>query len=227
MLYYNKSNNNTSSICYNAETNTYYDSNYKTWNASTHSYDYIDVLFNTNNPSQTSSGSLEYKECPSELSKQFEIYKKRILSYEESLPGHEAISYVITDDGKGAAEQLFKSVAPYKNQVFNVATQQGYYDNDCRIAQFIITNTLHLNTFYAKPDEYLNAVKSQLQLASNAIYKKGPNISQKECRELQNLYGYLIAPALNEIGKIELLQIDEKDVYQNADQIIEYCNSFK
>ena len=43
---------------------------------------------------------------------------------------------------------------------------------------------------------------------------------------MQRKYGYLIAPALQEMGKLDLLQIDPDSPCQNAEQIAAFAKCF-
>ncbi len=226
LIYFNKISNNNSSIVYNPATNTYYDSMYKTWNPNTYSYDYIDILFSSNNSKQSVQSQIEKKKCSNELSLIYQNYRKKIDEYTETIPNYESISYVITDDGKGAASKLITSSIPYYDQIFDIATHDGYENFDSRTAQFIITNTLKLNVFYSKPDKYYNDVKEQYELASESVEKYGSDITMEECQVLQKKYGYLIAPALNNIGKSEYLQFEDSDYCKDIATIIEICNLF-
>lgn len=224
-LYFNKKTNNNASICYNPATNTYYDSNYKTWNSATQSYEYIDTMFSSSNTAQ-SPNPAESKECSKELSEIYQKYAKKIQDYKTSIPSYEIISYVITDDGNGAADELITSSIPYFDQVFDIATQDGYTNFNARTAQFIINNALHLNVFYSQPDKYLSDVSEQFDEATATVKNYGSNISRADCSKLQEKYGYLIAPALKDIGKLEYLTIEKMDACQDIDALIDLCELF-
>lgn len=222
IMYFNKANNNTASICYNATLNTYYDSDYKVWNSNTQTYHYIDVLF----PTSAQNSPAPELQCSEELAQIYNRYTEKISKYEQSIPDINSISYVITDDENGAANELITDSIPYLDQVFDIATQSGYQNFDARTAQFIITNTLHLNVFYSKPNEYLCDVREQLKAATDAIKAYDSSISRADCNELQEKYGYLIAPALQDIGKLEYLSIKKTDACQDINELIKLCNLF-
>lgn len=224
ILYFNKSSNNTASICYNSTTNTYYDSNYKTWDPYSQTYHYIDVLFPSSSPQSTPESEMF---CSDELAQIYNKYTEKITAYAHSIPDFDSISYVITDDENGAADELITESIPYFDQVFDIATQSGYKNFDARTAQFIITNALHLNVFYSTPNEYLCDVQEQLKAATNAVKAYGSNISRADCNELQEKYGYLIAPALQDIGKLEYLSLEKTDACQDIDKLIKLCHLFE
>lgn len=224
-LYFNKKTNNNASICYNPVTNTYYDSNYKTWNSTTQSYDYINTMFSTSNAKQTSN-PIESKKCSKELAEIYQKYDNKIQNYKITIPAYEIISYVITDDENGAADELITSSIPYFDQVFDIATQDGYTNFNARTAQFIINNVLHLNVFYSQPDKYLSDVSEQFDEATAAVKNYGSIISRADCSKLQEKYGYLIAPALKDIGKLEYLTIEKTDACQDLDALVDLCELF-
>jgi hypothetical protein len=62
--------------------------------------------------------------------------------------------------------------------------------------------------------------------ATETIRKKSETITMEDCIELTKYYGYLIAPALQEIGKLELLPIDSDSPCQDAVQLAELVQSF-
>ena len=224
LLYYNLITENNASICYNPVTNTYYDSTYKTWNEATNSYDYIDVLYNFGQPKRTAPSQLEKKQCSDELARIYRNYKDKIDKYAETIPNLDMLSYVVMDDEKGAAEELINSSAPYLKEVFEIATHGGYENFDVRTAQFIINNVLDLHVLYSQPDQYLKDVKKQLKLATDAVEKYGAGITADECRKLQAEYGYLIVPALKDMGNADLLQLEKTG---EIDMITEICSRMK
>jgi hypothetical protein len=224
-MYFNKTNG--SSITYCSATGTYYDSNYKTWNSSTQSFDYIDVVFNGTGIIQnciSDSPNYHTKQSPAELHEIYSTYRQKVDAYRDSII--DPISYIVMDDENGAADTFIEASIPYYATVFDAATTYEYEDFDVRSAQFVITSLLDLHVYYSEPDEYLVSGKEQYKLAANEVDSLGDKITAEDCKALQLKYGYLITPELQKIGKIDLLQVNESDYNCTIDQLVEFARYF-
>ena len=226
-MYFNKINNNTASICYNSSTGTYYDCTYKTWDSANNCYNYIDVLPAPGTLSQSISEVSDTKTCSPKLAQIYNTYKEKIDNYVKTIPDYNSFSYVITDDESGAADELISASLPYWDEIVDIATVGGYKDFDSRTAQFVITNTLRLNVFYSEPEKYQTDIKEQLNSVSEAVNELGSDFDQDDCNTLKEKYGYLIIPALENIGKTDSFTLEKDDACKNVDELLKLCGSFK
>ena len=75
-------------------------------------------------------------------------------------------------------------------------------------------------------EDFADRMQDQLTLASDAVSALGEKITAEDVAGLQETYGYMIAPALQDIGKLDLLQIDPDSPCQDAEKLAEFARYF-
>ena len=69
-------------------------------------------------------------------------------------------------------------------------------------------------------------MQTAYQEASDAVNTLGEKITAEDAAGLQQTYGYMIAPALQDIGRLDLLQIDPESPCQDAEKLAEFARYF-
>ena len=220
-------------ILYNPERNHYYDSRYMTWNPEKHDYDYA-------SPSPSSvrreCEGFSFEEIPYEgtvpdaLKQIFQDYRTAIQAYCEELtekdPDFALVSRLPYEDDKGSYKAMCVSCLPYWDEIVEIATTDGEYRND---AQTVIYGVLwQSGNSQQKAGRFQYWMHDQLYLAATDMVSNvyGKSINAANVTLLQQTYGYMIAPALQDIGRLDLLQIDPESPCQDPEQLAEFARYF-
>ena len=93
------------------------------------------------------------------------------------------------------------------------------------LAIYMVSDVLYPQGAAIRKD-FADRMQEQLTLASDAVNTLGEKITAEDVAALQETYGYMIAPALQDIGKLDLLQIDPDSPCQDAEKLAEFARYF-
>ncbi len=102
---------------------------------------------------------------------------------------------------------------------------KSWGSNNTALAIYMISDVLHPQGAAIRKD-FADRMQDQLTLASDAVRALGEKITAEDAAALQETYGYMIAPALQDIGKPDLLQIDPDSPCQDAEKLAEFARYF-
>ena len=209
------------SAVYNPDLEEYYDSSVKEWNAECH--DYI-RLEQTVSPESKPVVFPYEGEIPAKMQKELEIFWAAVEKRFNEDEGLVARSdWVFLDD----TEYLHTLETNTTIQYFDTWAEMSkcWGDGNTVLAIHIVKNVLNPHNTYTTA-EFADQMKEQLTLASGAVNALGDSISAEDVTALQETYGYTIAPALQDIGKLDLLQIDPDSPCQDAEKLAEFARYF-
>lgn len=218
-------------IAYNPEKDEYYDTRFLAWNAEREDYDYLSPDGDDyRRPSaEDAFAEIPYAGTePAALTEAFLAYERAIQAYwdeqTEKDPSFALRSFVPYEDDKGSYQSMCTACVPYWEDLFQIAASDGDDRNKAQTA----VNGILLNGGFSqrKAGYYLDRMQKQYTDAADAVTALGESITAEDCAELQEQYGYLIAPALQDMGKLDLLQIDPESPCTDAEQLAECARYF-
>ncbi len=147
------------------------------------------------------------KKVPEELVSAFAAYQSANDAYweaeKERNPAWEAMSYHPGDPE--APGKLAETALRYWEECCEIAVTDGTYRGYAQAAVNYVLDTKLWNSKgafnqYMMQKNYIQAVQE--------IQARGDALTAEDCANMQEKYGYLIAPALSAAGKLDLLQIN-------------------
>lgn len=222
----------TKSAKYNPDLDEYYDSNYLEWDAQQQKY--IDVTPEVH--IDTDADAFEPDcEIPEALQAELDAFSDAMNVYREENPQFGLRSdFFFLDDTEALRKLESETAVPYFDTYLTMA--QGKYQSYRALGTYFVSHILHLygewrktgldnKTMSAHAGE-LDYAALYLQEATDAVSQIGDSVTAADCAELQKHYGYLIAPALQDMGKLDLLQIDADSLCQSPEQIAGFARCF-
>ena len=141
--------------------------------------------------------------------------------------------YVEMDDTEALRKLADETAVPY----FQTYLALAELKNDHLLARYMVKYVMHLyktwreapldNPTMRQKGGDLRYHALYLQEASEAVRAAGDGITAEQCAELQTHYGYLIAAALQDAGKLSLLQIDAESPCQDPEQLAAFARCFE
>jgi len=213
---------------YNAYRDEFYDSRHLEWDDEKKEYRHV------NNSPKTPPVVTEEVEIPEGLQSALDVFAKAMEQYEAEHPEFAGRSDYIDLDDTEALRTLERETAV---QYFETYLAMAQCRNPNRhLGTHMVTRVLHMyrvwretsldNKTISEKGGDLKESALYLQEATDAVNAVGAGITAEDCKKLQRKYGYLIAPALQEMGKLDLLQIDPDSPCQNAEQIAAFAKCF-
>ena len=218
-------------LVWNPAKDEYYDSRFMTWNAEKGDYDYL-----TPDPSEwrrvsdeDSFAEISFEgTVPDSLKKAFDDYSNAMNRYyqerTENEPGFDTQSYLPFEDDKGSYRTMCSICAGEWDALYQIAASDGEYRN---LAQAAVNGILlHGGQSQTKAGFYCCQMQEKYKEASEAVRSLGESITAADCTELEAKYGYLIAPALQEAGRLDLLPINPESPCTDTEMLAEFARCF-
>lgn len=220
-------------IKYNLATDSYYDTTVKQWNG----YRFIPA---SNKPltdeeleeaiAESDAKEAEKKaQCaalPDDLRQAFDTYADAMKADSAEHPEYIFRSDVRYDDGKGAYQALCKAAAPHMDLIWQLAMDDNSsFQSYCQ--RIVIGILGRSGAGIESADSFLHSQREYMyQPAQDAVNAIGDAITAEDCASLQAEYGYMIAPALKSLGKLDLMQIDPESPCTDAEQLAAFAAQF-
>lgn len=211
------------SAVYNPDLGEYYDSDLMTWNPDTKSYDYIQ-----RDPAsipQTMNVEAAYELVPYTGTVPEEL-EEAFLAAEETIEPLSNFDSSFPCPTPEASRMVAECCTRYFADTFEIAVTYGDY---FAYAQNAVQSILDINALFyqsVKGGYFYDRTHQHYEDAAEAILALGKNITADDCTALQEEYGYLIAPALEDLGKLDLLQIDPDAPCTDPEQLAEFARYF-
>ena len=207
------------SAVYNPELEEYYDSEAKAWDAEQHHY--IPLAHPAGTPAREFH---EFDgEIPAEMQAELDTFfaaEEQRMQEDDSLMARS--DYVFLDDTPHMRTLTEKTQLPYFDVWAEIAKQDGQY---AVLGKYMVWQVLQPQSeSYALT--FAEQMQEQLTLASEAVRKLGDSITAEDAAGLQETYGYMIAPALEDAGRLDLLQITPDSPCQSAEKLAAYARLF-
>ena len=208
-----KANGLTQYAEYNPDRDEFYDSRYLKWDAEQQRY--LDVSPEVHFDPEQIAAEPDC-EIPEALQAALDEFSAAMDIYKEENPSFAIRSdYYFLDDTEALRKLKNETAVPFFDTYLAMA--KGRYPYYKVLGSYMVHYVLQYDPSVL-PDDF-SISDAILKEADEAVRTKGSGITAADCAELQSHYGYLIAPALQEIGKTELLQIDPDSPCQDPEQL--------
>lgn len=94
-------------------------------------------------------------------------------------------------------------------------------------AQRVVITILQAHVPYDSGSAFDSAMRTQYANAANAVNLCGADLSAEDAAELQAKYGFLIAPALRDLRRLELLQLPADAPCTDAEQLAKFADYYR
>ena len=207
---------------YNPDRNEYYDSNMQEWDEAAHEYRPVTAPVQGYNPPEQYEERPFTGTIPEEFDSALKAYDEADAKAVQNGPPNVSSAFHV---GFALPEyqHLQELTVPYIDCVISLAsTDQAY-----RVLAQCLLEPL---TQYTPPNscgaEYEMRMQTAYQEASDAVSALSEIITAEDAAGLQQTYGYMIAPALQDMGRLDLLQIDPESPCQDPEQLAEFARYF-
>ena len=213
------------SAVYNPELDEYYDSSIQEWDAGRHDY----IMLKQSPPQTDEPAYRSFEgEIPAEMQQEldafFEAENKRVAEQGREHPEFAVRSdWIFLDD----TEHLRTLKANTQVQYFETWAEisKCWGARYAVLAIYMVRSVLEPHNTYITA-EFADQMQEQLALASDAVNALGDGITAEDVAALQETYGYMIAPALQDMGKLDLLQIAPESPCRDAGQLAAFARYF-
>ncbi len=160
---------------------------------------------------------------PEELAAAYDaFYEKR-----EAVIESDAAYSLRSDNLLDVAPEERSAAQAVSVQYFSDCAALACSDSEYRlIAQDSVGAILQLPIGIRQGAEFLEKAQEQYQLASEAIAAQSCALTAENVAALQETYGYLIAPALQELGALDLIRIPDGALCTDPEQLADFAAYF-
>ena len=212
------------SAVYNPERDEYYNSNAKEWDSEQHKYIFINKAPEPTDETEPPKKEENETEIPAEMQKALDTFwekSKQRMEDDSSLVARS--DWVFLDDTEHLRALKADTQIPYFAAWAELSKSWG--SNNTALAIYMVSDVLRPQGAAIRKD-FADKMQEQLTLAADAVNTLGEKITAEDVAALQETYGYMIAPALQDIGKLDLLQIDPDSPCQDAEKLAEFARYF-
>ena len=210
------------SAVYNPDRNEYYDSNMQEWDEAAHEYRPVTAPVQGYNPPEQYEERPFTGTIPEEFDSALKAYDEADAKAVQNGPPNVSSAFHV---GFALPEyqHLQELTVPYIDCVISLAsTDQAYRV----LAQCLLEPLTQYTPSNSCGAEYEMRMQTAYQEASDAVNALGESITAEDAAGLQQTYGYMIAPALQDMGRLDLLQIDPESPCRNPEQLAEFAKCF-
>lgn len=216
------------SAVYNPELDEYYDSNCLEWNAETHSYVNVQRTPATRAASEPQPEKIPFTgTVPEEIVAAKAAYDAGYLAYCDTVmekdPYYMFRSFIPYEEVEGYHE-MFRAYAANFDVCFALATSDD--DDYSHWARNAVMGVFDVGGFGPKDGNlaanYIDYFKEMYTNAVQATYA-AEELNAETVAALQEKHGYLIAPALQAVGKLDLMQIDADALVTDPALLVQYA----
>lgn len=223
------------SAVWNPTLQEWYDSDYMTWDAEKQAYSYLDNAARIEK--QKAEG--RYHESPIYECEPFsgeipaewkqaaaQFYEAEQKEISEDPNAHLSSYLHIGQYGQKEYQALVACSVPYFETCEKLSVTQNDYSY---IAMMVVHDILDMKVISANgnPGEFLVRANSQYAAATEAVQAEGDALTAESVSKLQEDYGFMIAPALRDLGKLDLMQIPADAPCRDAEQLAAFADYFK